>query len=64
MSPPLLLADEPTGNLDPHTAESVEELLLRLPAEAGTSLVLVTHNEKLASRLQKKRYLVEGRLGT
>jgi lipoprotein-releasing system ATP-binding protein len=64
MSPPLLLADEPTGNLDPHTAEAVEELLLRLNAEAGTSLVLVTHNEKLAGRLQKKRYLVEGRLGS
>jgi lipoprotein-releasing system ATP-binding protein len=64
MSPPLLLADEPTGNLDPHTAESVEELLLRLNAEARTSLILVTHNEKLASRLQKKRYLVEGRLGS
>jgi lipoprotein-releasing system ATP-binding protein len=64
MSPPLLLADEPTGNLDPHTAEAVEELLLRLNAESGTSLVLVTHNEKLAGRLQKKRYLVEGRLGT
>jgi lipoprotein-releasing system ATP-binding protein len=64
MSPPLLLADEPTGNLDPHTAESVEELLLRLNADYGTSLVLVTHNEKLASRLQKKRYLVEGRLGS
>jgi lipoprotein-releasing system ATP-binding protein len=64
MSPPLLLADEPTGNLDPHTAESVEELLLRLNADHETSLVLVTHNEKLASRLQKKRYLVEGRLGS
>ncbi len=64
MSPPLLLADEPTGNLDPHTAESVEEILLRLNAQTGTALVLVTHNEKLASRLQKKRYLVEGRLGS
>jgi lipoprotein-releasing system ATP-binding protein len=62
MSPPLLLADEPTGNLDPHTAEAVEERLLALNAEARTSLVLVTHNEKLAGRLAKKTYLVEGRL--
>jgi lipoprotein-releasing system ATP-binding protein len=62
MSPPLVLADEPTGNLDPHTAEAVEERLLALNAEAKTSLVLVTHNEKLASRLAKKTYLVEGRL--
>ncbi len=62
MSPPLLLADEPTGNLDPHTAEAVEERLLALNAQVRTSLVLVTHNEKLASRLAKKTYLVEGRL--
>jgi len=62
MSPPLLLADEPTGNLDPHTAEAVEERLLALNAQARTSLVLVTHNEKLAGRLAKKTYLVEGRL--
>jgi len=63
-APRLLLADEPTGNLDPHTAEAVEDLLLRLNTETGTALVLVTHNEKLAGRLQKKRYLVEGRLGS
>ncbi len=62
LSPPIVLADEPTGNLDPHTAEAVEEILLRLNKEAGTALVLVTHNEKLASRLTKKCYLVEGRL--
>ena len=62
LEPPILLADEPTGNLDPHTAESVEEILLRLNRESGTALVLVTHNEKLASRLSKKCYLVEGRL--
>ena len=62
MSPRVLLADEPTGNLDPRTAETVEELLLRLNAESGTALVLVTHNEKLAGRLSKKLYLVEGRL--
>ncbi len=62
LSPPVLLADEPTGNLDPHTAEQVEQLLLQLNKEAGTALILVTHNEKLAGRLDKKSYLVDGRL--
>ena len=62
LSPPVILADEPTGNLDPHTAAAVEDLLLGLNEEAGTALVLVTHNEKLASRLAKKTYLVDGRL--
>jgi lipoprotein-releasing system ATP-binding protein len=61
-SPRLLLADEPTGNLDPRTAESVEELLLEQSRAQGTALVLVTHNEKLAGRLAQKAYLVEGRL--
>jgi lipoprotein-releasing system ATP-binding protein len=62
LSPPILLADEPTGNLDPHTAGAVEDLMLRLNEDAGTALILVTHNEKLANRLAKKAYLVEGRL--
>ena len=60
--PSVVLADEPTGNLDPHTADEVVDLFLRLNADAGTALVLVTHNEKLANRLGKKCYLVEGRL--
>jgi lipoprotein-releasing system ATP-binding protein len=60
--PPVVLADEPTGNLDPHTAEEVEELFLRLTRDLGTALVLVTHNERLASRLSKRAYLVDGRL--
>jgi lipoprotein-releasing system ATP-binding protein len=60
--PAVVLADEPTGNLDPHTADDVVDLFLRLNAQAQTALVLVTHNEKLANRLAKKRYLVEGRL--
>ena len=60
--PAVVLADEPTGNLDPHTADDVVDLFLRLNAQAQTAVVLVTHNEKLANRLAKKRYLVEGRL--
>jgi len=62
LEPPIILADEPTGNLDPHTAEEVEDLFLKLNAEHETALILVTHNEKLANRLGKKCYLTEGRL--
>ncbi|HTO08184.1 MAG TPA: ABC transporter ATP-binding protein [Myxococcota bacterium] len=62
LDPAVVLADEPTGNLDPHTADDVVDLFLKLNAQARTALVLVTHNEKLANRLAKKRYLVEGRL--
>jgi lipoprotein-releasing system ATP-binding protein len=61
-APAVVLADEPTGNLDPHTADEVIDLFLRLNAQANTALILVTHNEKLANRLAKKCYLVEGRL--
>ncbi|MCP4003300.1 MAG: ABC transporter ATP-binding protein [bacterium] len=62
MAPPVVLADEPTGNLDAGTADEVVDGFLRLNAQVGTALVLVTHNEKLANRLDKKCYLVEGRL--
>jgi lipoprotein-releasing system ATP-binding protein len=62
MDPPLLLADEPTGNLDPGTGERVANLLLDLNAQRGTALVVVTHNEALARRLGRAVTLVEGRL--
>ncbi|MFO8099058.1 MAG: ABC transporter ATP-binding protein [Salinibacter sp.] len=51
--PRILFADEPTGNLDAETAERTEEVLFRLNETAGTTLVLVTHDQKLAARTQR-----------
>jgi len=60
-SPRLLLADEPTGNLDEHTGDAVIELLLNLCAETKTALVLVTHNAAHAKRTARQLFLHEGR---
>lgn len=60
--PTLLFADEPTGNLDPATGRQVIELLFQLNAEAGTALVLVTHDTALASRCSAVYRLNDGRL--
>lgn len=60
--PALLFADEPTGNLDRRTGESVSELLFELNQEAGTTLILVTHDERLASRCQRILSLEDGTL--
>jgi lipoprotein-releasing system ATP-binding protein len=62
MNPALVLADEPTGNLDPMTGERVEDLLLHMNRTRGTALVIVTHNPALASRLGRTVTLVEGKL--
>ncbi len=61
--PTLLLADEPTGNLDRASADAVADLLLSLQQENEAMLVVVTHNLPLAERLQQRYELADGRLG-
>ena len=62
MSPAVLFADEPTGNLDALTGSRVNELLFELNAEQGTTLILVTHDEKLAGRCARRIRLDGGRV--
>lgn len=60
--PSLLLADEPTGNLDTRTGEVVADLLFDLVEKEGKSLVLVTHNPELAARCTRVCPIEKGRL--
>jgi lipoprotein-releasing system ATP-binding protein len=60
--PPLLLADEPTGNLDRQTADSIGSLLLELSSEQNAMLIVVTHSAELAARLPRRVELVDGKL--
>lgn len=60
--PPLILADEPTGNLDEGTADEVMTLLLDLVQQAGASLLMVTHSARLAARLDRQLVLKAGRV--
>ncbi len=60
--PPLVLADEPTGNLDEATGDRVLDLMLELVEETRAGLLLVTHSARLAARLQRRLHLSGGRL--
>jgi putative ABC transport system ATP-binding protein len=62
--PKLLLADEPTGNLDTATGAAVTDLLFELNRERGTTLLLVTHDEQLAARCGRRVRLAAGRLAS
>jgi len=62
LRPRLVLADEPTGNLDPATADEVHELYHRLNVELGITLVVATHNERLMRRLGRALRLRDGKL--
>ncbi len=62
VAPKLLLADEPTGNLDPVTGAEIIELMFEMNREAGTTLMLVTHDETLARRCGRTLHLVAGKL--
>ncbi len=62
MSPPLLLADEPTGNLDPETARTVHNLILSLNREVGLTLIVVSHNRELAGFMETTYTLKTGHL--
>ena len=62
LSPRVVLADEPTGQLDAHAASMVTELLVELAAESGGMLVVVTHAEAVAARVGTVRHLIDGRL--
>jgi lipoprotein-releasing system ATP-binding protein len=62
LRPHLVLADEPTGNLDPDTGDEVERLLLELNREAGTTCIVVTHSPRLASAMDQRMRLAHGQL--
>ncbi len=62
MSPQLLLADEPTGNLDLKTSDEIHDILAGIHREKGITLIIVTHNERLAARMGKTVRLVDGQI--
>ena len=63
LQPALLLADEPTGNLDERTSEEIHELLFRINRERQITAVVVTHNTRLAARMPRKLVMMGGIIG-
>ena len=59
-NPKLLLADEPTGNLDPKTAETVFQMLLDVVKQTGLSALIATHNPELAARMDRRITVEDG----
>jgi lipoprotein-releasing system ATP-binding protein len=60
LEPALLLADEPTGNLDPVTGEGIHQLLREVNRELGITAIVVTHNEALAQSMPRRLRLIDG----
>jgi predicted ABC-type transport system involved in lysophospholipase L1 biosynthesis ATPase subunit len=60
MEPRVLLADEPTGNLDTHTGEQMHQLVVELNRERGMTMLVVTHNAEFANRLPRRVRMVDG----
>jgi ABC-type lipoprotein export system ATPase subunit len=61
MSPGLILADEPTGNLDPTTAGGVFDVMMDIAGQLGATLIVVTHSHALAERFPRRLVLADGR---
>jgi lipoprotein-releasing system ATP-binding protein len=62
LNPDVVLADEPTGNLDSHTGEAIHQLLQDINKQKGVTFVIVTHNDKLAIRADRVLRMTEGKL--
>jgi lipoprotein-releasing system ATP-binding protein len=62
LQPTLLLADEPTGNLDTTTGHAVHDLLMRLNTERKVTLIVVTHNHEIANRMPRRIQMVDGKV--
>ena len=60
LEPSLLLADEPTGNLDRSTGEQIHELFLELNSERGSTMLIVTHNPELAKLMPRRMRMIDG----
>ena len=62
MKPELILADEPTGNLDSENSLMISKILFKYVAEEGSSLIMVTHDHKLANKSKRKIKIIDGKI--